>query len=967
MSYNIGGNVFVRSNADIGDVVLSSDQIRYLCSSSLSYRTPPGGRLVLDCDLGTRLHIKTVNYYFESSEEYDASTVASGITFSYKDEIYQDYVTMETVAVAGDKFSASISGAVFAPICLRIEQDYTTVSGTLKGLEIVNNGDIVNFGTDGADTDAAFDVVKGGDPVIREIPIFNSGTKKASALVSVEPTHTAFDETMALALSKDGPWNDIVDSGKIVTDSQSYSSGVFNNTVLAENTIKIVGWIDGNGNFTTDKAFGVYQTRIFEVTGSYSRPMLKMQRLKEQVKTDGTDSVETLEVRSSKNRPATYSVLRILKDYYVGSDHFFRYVDYWRQGMAVKENSTWNILSAYRGSSWRKYYITMDPRTKRWAGYAYFDGGSSYTSYMRLFNCVGGSFKEMNLSYASYQSISSSWRSIKLDADGGTWVYFYSSAHHSSDFVSTGGYYLAYFDKDLVNRFKYQSSDDFMVHMDVVYETKQLWYIDKNSDLLQKLNFDGDVLVRYYDNLDNAGAVVAKSDGGCWFSNGNDLYHVSTHGILIDSLFGVDSYKVVYLANDLTDQSYLWATDGFKVMHICVGGENKGWIDIDVEINSPVKLFPVNEGCWVFCTEADDTDTDTYMRFLSKENKRVDCEYKSASNSVPGVMEITCEDAFYAGLMPIEIDNEWKDLEWRKVNLHNFYLPDDKYQQFRITLQRQTAADRYGLENHEETYTNRDDFNQPDGLPAKTHLWGEWSGNNRVHIENNELVLTRSDGILQENSYIRTINRILVGGNFDVRFTFRLDEATQGLEENIYLYAIAVDSVHSGQNVGSRLYIPSNITTSKSYLYGGINGSWSGTYAYDLGLAWNRRSGILRLYTSGDNVVASIWDVTTNSWKSTPGRPGYLSAGDKFYIQIVSGWPGSSLYISNFEVVSGTVFYYTDSPEIAKVYLQNEIVLDDLYPNTYKPVFFKTRVDDALAIETNSYDVDLRVRWRIPV
>jgi hypothetical protein len=469
-------------------------------------------------------------------------------------------------------------------------------------------------------------------------------------------------------------------------------------------------------------------------------------------------------------------------------------------------------------------------------------------------------------------------------------------------------------------------------------------------------------LYNHYDNTEDLGGLCVLYDGTVWYANGKDLYHLKETGLMDDTktLTDVADDKFIVIASDGDGSEALWGLENFYVSRIIISGVNKGQKDFSVYVDYAARLYPVRNGVWVWCADIDNPG-DSYMRYISKANKRVDEEYKLDYNSTPGVLEHTYEDPLYASKMPLSIDQDWSNLEWNKVNTESFILSEDNYHQAKVTLRRQTLYQKYGNEVEvDDIFRTDDDFNQFDGSPDNV-VWGKYRGDNRVYVEDNQLVLT-NDLVGDQNSYISTKDRYVLTGNFDVQFDYVIGDGTDtGKSEYVYLDAYATDTGVWGQYIRARIHIISP-NSGTSYIHYYVNGSSNYT---SLGTYYNRWTGKLRLKRDGDKIYGYVWDLQTSSWKGNY-HSGVNALGNYFYILIQADRNGSDIYIDNFTVNAGTAYYYSGTPKVKGIYVQKDIELKDIYPNTSKNVYLKSQVLSDMNVEGH-YDTSLKVRWRTPV
>ena len=192
MKYNIAENALVYSNTSLGNVLVTTSGITDMLNySELPVVTLSGNNiLVLDCDLGYRVDVYSVQYNFRCNTLI--SNTASGVQFYYRDESFGDYILMGTSFSGTESFYPAVPEVLFAPRYIRVKTTMTsisgtTVTGTVHGLEILNNDSIVNFGIDGLGTEQVISLTRDGDEDIRTVSIYNSGTVISDAIVNIEP------------------------------------------------------------------------------------------------------------------------------------------------------------------------------------------------------------------------------------------------------------------------------------------------------------------------------------------------------------------------------------------------------------------------------------------------------------------------------------------------------------------------------------------------------------------------------------------------------------------------------------------------------------------------------------------------------------------------------------------------------------------------------------------------------------
>jgi len=92
MEYNLANNIV--TSLEHGNVSLNTYQLKGLIESTATILLSDTSILCVDCDLGTRIKVNDMRYYFSSTSE--SGTVSSGIQFYYKDESFDPYYLLQT-------------------------------------------------------------------------------------------------------------------------------------------------------------------------------------------------------------------------------------------------------------------------------------------------------------------------------------------------------------------------------------------------------------------------------------------------------------------------------------------------------------------------------------------------------------------------------------------------------------------------------------------------------------------------------------------------------------------------------------------------------------------------------------------------------------------------------------------------------------------------------------------------------
>jgi ribosomal protein S18 acetylase RimI-like enzyme len=945
--------------------------------------------MVVDIDLGHRIHISSFEYKFTASG-VSPSTVYSGIEFYYKDESFEDYTSLTSYTSLSGIYGATISGT-FSPRHLRLKHTIsgtlgdTTTSGQAHWIRAYNNESIVNFGQDGTKTEENIEVARGAAADVRAIPIYNSGTSNANAYINIDPEFGNIDQVVSVSTSESGPWVYPLDENNLVADNTNFSYGVYDEVDSNTASLRLQS-VDLSDGAATLKTSGTYTTRIMDVSdATYSRFVINRDVNRNRcLVVDKEDPVDTIEVRSHNAKPKPYAVFRELRNIRVDSHHYLRYRDRWLETQAIKEDSSWSLTSMYRlDGAFTDYAVYYDSLTDRWAGYYHIDGYSYDPSKLDLYTATGSSFNTYRLGYQSTNDdwMNYSWKDIKFDATGGMWIYFYCQSYHTSDFVHTTGYYLAYFTNSLSNTFKWFHGREQIAAMDVDYNNKYIWYTRPETGTIYKLSTTGDILATFTDEdvTGELGGIAVMPDGGIIYANGTDLHRLDYNGEYLSEYYveGVayDDARQIVLDGDGSET--IWIMDGDSIGLYYLSGERAGTYSFRVVVDYPVKMTVTEDGAWVKCADLDEQGG-VVMRYISKENKRVDVEYRPSYNATPGIIYKSYTHPGYTDLMPIATDNYWYALPWSKVSLDGFLTNEDRYYQLRLTFRRQEPIEKYPefFTDPSQDYVAEDYVNQNSSTPNPL-IWGDWFGKpslDRVYVDTSgdgQIVLVNN--AVGEDAYISTKTRLAgyATGNdwLEVRVGFIIGEGNgviTGKEEIIYLYVHAVTPGYEGKWLGSRLLLQPDPSASSdnTIATGTSSSSWQGS---SIGSSSNFYEGDLRfLYERQYNRFYAQFRPVGGSWLTRERASIYEATwGTYFYFQIVGSSEGSPIKITYFDLVQGTAYYYTDSPRVESIYRQELVELENIAPNSYKNAYVRTFVPKDLALESGN-DINMNVRWRVP-
>ena len=938
--------------------------------------------LVLDFDFGHRLHLDRVEYKFISSDA-DSVAVASGVEFFYKDDSFESYVPLVVSVTVSGIFSATSLSGIFAPRYVRmshtLSETYgaTTISGNVYGFKAFNNDTVVDFGADGTQTTEYIQMARGGAADIRAIPIYNSGTTLADAYINLQPTFSDLDNAIFVSNNEDGPWVKSLDPGNLIADDVSFDAGITNNLEHFIGHLRIIGVDVQDAHYISNLAEGTYTTRVFSKGDTYCRFVIdKYKNRNGHVVVNRGDPVETIEIRSHNAPPKPYAIIRELYSFSDSQYHYLSYRDRWLENQSIKESSTWVMIrgSRFLRSTFKDYGVIFDQLTERWAGFINQSSGHGATrSNLTIFNNVGNNSTFFDIADTNIgEQLNFSWRETKFTSSGGIWVYFFCQQSATpTNFVDNTGYYLAYFDSDLNNLFKWWTPNEEIGTMDVNYTTRHIWYTRNTTNAIYKVSNIGVIEVNFM-NKDVAyklGGIAVMPDDGVIYANDKDLHRLKYNGLYLAEHFigNVADDLITYISLDGDGDEAIWVIDGFTVGRLFVSGDKKGTYDFKVKVDYPVRMQSVEGGVWVTCIDMG-SSSKIVMCFISKENRRVDVEFSPNFNSSPGILYEPYTHDNYSNKMPILIDPFWSVMDWDTISTGGYLSSEDNYYQLRLTFRRQEPIERYPefVTNPNQDFITDDNFDQGSSTPNQL-LWGDWKNKpalDRVYVDPvvNGLILVPDTDPRAEDAFVSTRER-MVGNVFEIRVEYKFgvgNGVESGLPENLYIYAYSVEPNFENVWMAGRMYKWPNSDSWSKYVGTSVAG-WTnsnhgnGLHMYEgtMSLSWDKINVSMNAIPMG------------SSWSHGIGRGASPSVvGNYFYFQIVGSKNSSELLIKKFDFYTGNPYYYTDSPRVSSIYKQELIEIKDIYPNNHKDVYIRTFIPSNSVFKSN-YEMDLKARWRV--
>jgi hypothetical protein len=694
MKYNLAKYTQTISNIIDGDISLTNDEIINIITTLSGAVALPSGILILESDLGARVHIDEIQYYFDSPAPIN--TVASGIKFYYKNESFETYTALNTYYGAG--YYYTLASGTDAPRYIKVE--HTIISGTggyLNGFQILNDDTYVDFGDDGNDTSTNFMLsVENAIIEINELEVFNSGPIKANAKLIIEPQNTVADDVLSISDSPDGPWYGVYRDADKITGADLWESG---NMVNVQESSNILTLSIGNtvGTYTTRIIkLDDYQRLTFNVM-SYNYPTSASGT--SIIATAGIDTTENIEVRSSNSRPIDRESYIWMSGTYSPA---YKYTNHnWIADGSVAEQSndwgTWGQTSNF----WEYWYDSIREDEYIVDKPFYTGGNTEVTFRIRRKNGALYSTTITNTTYTN-DCFYSTYK-ISPDSYGGFWINFFLARGN----INNGIYYLRYYDSTMnliYNRQTDAGQGTFLYDMDAVYNIDgYLWYADSELSTVFKINNSGTVLASYL-ATEGLRGILSLDDGGCWFIQDQALLRLDTNGQLIDEI-ELPTEFASYVYSDL--DGGFWLHAGETVYHLSSDGTEY----FNITIPNLYHITVINSG---FITKEHDGSTTNLPKasYVSKDHKRIirTWDYPRTEGGYEGSFDYnrygarsqTYDDLVddHASHFPITIDTGWDNSIWKTVSLRDYNFTNEQYHQIRFTLRANNSANSpevYGL------------------------------------------------------------------------------------------------------------------------------------------------------------------------------------------------------------------------------------------------------------------------------
>ena len=688
-----------------GTVAITVEDIEKILSVSGTVTISGAGNdnIWISGDLVDRIGTYQIRYYFNSSTS--SGTVASGISFNYKNDAQDSYSSL--ITNIGDGYYYTTVPGLSSPRYIKLDHTVsgTSISGTVVGLQVLNDDSIVDFGNDGSLTSSttltSLSYLNYND-YIKEIEIYNSGSSAANAHVFLEPQYNDADDLMSISASENGPWVFARNNAFIIVDGSLWGNGQYDDTNSD---------VEGKLRLDSGEVVGTYTTPIFKndsVRFAYL-DVIQTAISGALVAVDSDDYTSTLQIRSSDAVPWDYHVYRTIgrtgqnvyyKEYLISTGtevyNSFSETGQYFNDIACDENYS------------SQFAVNVDTLKSACLlssgdGYGYY--GAEYLR-IQLIKLTQEGIREASKTLAYTASYTHPYYELKeygfkYDSNEGFWLYLYTVRAGGGGYtITSAGYYLIHLNSSLSVTYNSGAQpSDFVAGWDVIPNSTSIWYIPTVgiSNTILKLSSSGIILVTYDTDIVDLKDLCSTTDGGCWFVDDNSLYKLNSAGTSIEgSITNLDiDDDLTHVRLDLEDSNALWIVDGAYVKRISLDGrlyssEYLGGFTIH-------SIVSASGGIWVYCFES--STSKYYAKFIGRVSggversvERVDGDGEGTPSAV-GSKFIRYDNRILGAQVPFADDPVWNDsLEWNKAVTDNAVLPREEYHQLKLTLRRPDAG-----------------------------------------------------------------------------------------------------------------------------------------------------------------------------------------------------------------------------------------------------------------------------------
>lgn len=686
MSYNLTEKSYIETDLTVGNVNLTYQQMNVLITTTIGDVEFLSGDNILcvDCDLGHRIDTDKIKYYFTSN--LSKTVVASGINFYYKNDEADVYTSLVTNVNDGYYYSTVPDQGAPRYVRLIHTTSGTSVSGTVNGFEILNDDSVVDFGNDGSLTQKNIITTIADGDQIETIPVYNDGVLASTAYISIESQETDIDNGIFISNFSSGPWTSPLDS-----DEMFVSPSVLDQGKYIANTQNL----NGELSLINATVSGTYQSRIAYVSYTpfnylyLNKTTATGTNVEVSIHID--DPVPTMEARSSNTKPLDFAQFREMTcrcesyrlyvrytDKYIETENFYSEsedlcsVEGWHSGHSNRAYNQYIDIS--RGNSndfaFIVYYWPLDITTNE----PLLGSGHAHILVGKYVNNVY-SYEVIAIAPWGWGSLLSTFfKFVVMDKNGGVWYYFYQEFNGGGGGSSSisDGYHLMYYDSSFLRTIHVEdASTDFIHRASLDYENDHIWYESVSANSVIKLDNTNTILASYSSEINGLNGIAALPDGGCWFANKTKIIRLDSNANKVDE---VETSIVGIIDIELDGDDALWVANTEGVRRIFTDGREHFF----VPLITVYTIKATDPGLWVQCT--DDT-----IKYIKRDLQGI---YKTLDNyrGMVGPMDIEVGGTYNGELFPVPHDTYWNNLEWNKVAIEGYMLPEHYYHQVRLIL-----------------------------------------------------------------------------------------------------------------------------------------------------------------------------------------------------------------------------------------------------------------------------------------
>lgn len=185
-------------------------------------------------DLGHRINLDSIRYYFESASA--SGITASGIEIYCKNDFEDSYSKLNT-NIGTNYYYSNLNSPRY--ILLNHTISGTSVSGVITGISILTEDSEVAFGIDGSETSKSFSYLIDSNYHIESIPIYNNTLQNSNAYIFIETENEDLLKATYLSDSSSGPWIRAYDLKDLLISPSNLDKGLYEGTINDDDVLKL--------------------------------------------------------------------------------------------------------------------------------------------------------------------------------------------------------------------------------------------------------------------------------------------------------------------------------------------------------------------------------------------------------------------------------------------------------------------------------------------------------------------------------------------------------------------------------------------------------------------------------------------------------------------------------------------------------------------------------------------------------